>query len=244
MSSIRIYNNNNNNNNNNNIYINYNNIFNEVNKYIYELILISLNSVDNDENKIEGNYFTYNGIINTVKYKQANLYNCSYNADLNICEIGFNTGFTSLLILLSRKNIKSTNLLIFDIGIHKYVKPCLEYIRNNFENNENNIKTSIEYIEGDSIITISEYININHLSIGIYDLIHIDGGHTSECILNDMKNADILLKINGIIIIDDTDIKIINDIIDLYISSQRYIEVFLLDLSKCISPHRIIKKIK
>jgi hypothetical protein len=59
-----------------------------------------------------------------------------------------------------------------------------------------------------------------------------------------MKNADILLKINGIIIIDDINIKIINDIVNLYINGQRYIEVFLLDLSKCISPHRIIKKIK
>lgn len=113
---------------------------------------------------------------------------------MNICEIGFNAGFSSLLLLLARKNIKSTNLLIFDIGEHKYVKPCLEYIKNNFENNNNDIKTSINYIEGNSITTVPNFINNNSSLIGTFDLIHIDGGHTYECILNDIKNADILLK--------------------------------------------------
>jgi hypothetical protein len=234
MSNIRIYN--------DEIYNNYNKKLNEIYKYISDLSIIAINNVDN-ENKIEGNYFSFNidsKIDTSNTYKQSTLYHCALNADLNICEIGFNTGFTSLLILLSRKNIKSTNLLIFDIGEHNYVKPCLEYIKNNFENNE----TKINYIEGNSIITLPEYIKTNPSSIGNFDLIHIDGGHSVECIINDMRNADKLIKNNGIIIIDDTDDDMINHIIELYILSQKYIEIFLLDLSKCISPHRIIKKIK
>lgn len=236
MSTIKIYNNDDL----NNIYLNYINIFDNVNKYIYDLSLIALDCVDNNNNMVEGNYFTYDGLIETVKYKQANLYHCGFNADLNICEIGFNAGCSSLLILLSRKNIKSTNLLIFDIGEHNYVKPCLNYIKNKFENNE----TIINYIEGNSIITLPEYITNNPTSIKSFDLIHIDGGHSIECITNDMKNADLLLKINGIIIIDDTNVNWINEIVNKYISDMNYIEIFLLDLSKCLSPHRIIKKIK
>lgn len=238
MSSIRIYKNNKNED--NDIYIKYNNIFNFINKYVYDLCIIALNAVDNNQNKIEGNYFTYDGIYDIIKYKQANLYHCGFNANLNICEIGFNTGFTSLLILLSRINIKPTNLLIFDIEEHNYVKPCLNYIKKNFEND----KTIINYIKGNSIITVPDYIKDYSSSISSFDFIHIDGGHTIECITNDMKNADILLNINGIIIIDDTNYNFINEIVNSYISDMKYIEIFLLDLSKCSSPHRIIKKIK
>jgi hypothetical protein len=223
----------------------YNSKINDINTKISDLAIIAINNTDSE---IEGNYFfslSSDGSDKiTLKYKQANLYFCSYNSDLNICEIGFNAGFSSLLLLLARKNIKSTNLLIFDIGEHKYVKPCLEYIKNNFENNNNDIKTSINYIEGNSITTVHDFINNNSSLIGTFDLIHIDGGHTYECILNDIKNADILLKKNGVIIIDDTNIDFIDKLVTQYILSENYIEIFLFDLSKCLSPHRIIKKIK
>jgi len=230
----------------NNEYVLDKNKFDEISKYISDLGIIALNNTDTE---IEGNYFfsvcdddEFDKIY--IKHKQANLYFCSLESGLNICEIGFNAGFTSLLLLIARKNIKSTNLLIFDIGEHRYVKPCLEYLRKNFENEDENIKTTIKYIEGNSIITAPEYINSNPSLIGTFDLIHVDGGHSLECITNDMKNADILLKINGIIIIDDTNVNYIYETVNNYILSEKYIEIFILDLSKCISPHRIIKKIK
>jgi hypothetical protein len=57
-----------------------------------------------------------------------------------------------------------------------------------------------------------------------------------------MKNADLIVNTNGIIIIDDTNNYDINRYVDLYISSGNYIE---LDILKTIGyPHRIIKKIK
>jgi hypothetical protein len=230
----------------NNEYVLDKNKFDEISKYISDLGIIALNNTDTE---IEGNYFfsvcdddEFDKIY--IKHKQANLYFCSLESGLNICEIGFNAGFTSLLLLIARKNIKSTNLLIFDIGEHRYVKLCLEYLRKNFENEDENIKTTIKYIEGNSIITFPEYINNNPSLIGTFDLIHVDGGHTYECIINDMKNADILLKINGIIVIDDTNVNYIYETVNNYILSEKYIEIFILDLSKCISPHRIIKKIK
>jgi len=57
-----------------------------------------------------------------------------------------------------------------------------------------------------------------------------------------MKNADMLVKIDGIVIIDDTNMPEINKYVDLYISNGNYIE---LNLSKTHGyEHRIIKKIK
>ena len=59
---------------------------------------------------------------------------------------------------------------------------------------------------------------------------------------HDMKNTDLLVKKNGIVIIDDTNSYIINKYVDLYLSTGNYIELNL--LSTFGYPHRIIKKIK
>lgn len=57
-----------------------------------------------------------------------------------------------------------------------------------------------------------------------------------------MKNCDLLIKKNGIIIIDDTNMYEINIYVDLYISSGNYIE---LNVYKTYGyEHRIIQKIK
>jgi len=57
-----------------------------------------------------------------------------------------------------------------------------------------------------------------------------------------MKNTDLLVKKNGIVIIDDTNDYIINNYVDLYLSHGNYIELNLLPTVGY--PHRIIKKIK
>jgi predicted O-methyltransferase YrrM len=195
-----------------------------------------------DNNNIEGNYNTFdykcNNSIKYSEYKQANLLWCSKNNlnNANICEIGFNTGHSSIIILEGHKN-KIKNFTIFDINYHPYMKPCFNYIKDKYKN------VNINLIEGDSIQTIPEWINNNNNSIGTFSLIHIDGGHSKECIENDMKNADILISYNGIIIIDDTNYNDINDCVDFYIKNKNYEEIFLLEIDKnYIDPHRIIKK--
>jgi hypothetical protein len=59
---------------------------------------------------------------------------------------------------------------------------------------------------------------------------------------NDLKNADILIKNNGIIIIDDINIDYINDAVNYYINNNNYVELLFLELKINIHPHRIIKK--
>jgi hypothetical protein len=89
-----------------------------------------------------------------------------------------------------------------------------------------------------------EWINNHKELIHQYDVIHVDGGHNEQCIFNDMKNADLLLKKNGILIVDDTNADIINNMVSLYISSGNYTELNLLSTLHIGSPHRIIRKLR
>jgi hypothetical protein len=216
-----------------NISKNYKNLNN-----IYNLII---NIKSSKQLIIEGNYCMHNNdekFNNFLNKKIANLFWCINllpSSNLNICEIGFNAGHSTSLIANTLDN-KSYNFYIFDIAEHIYTKPCFELFKSTFKNDNNNFY----FIEGNSIITIPEFINNN--LIGTFDFIHIDGGHTKECIENDFKYADILIKNNGIIIIDDTNIDCINDAVNNYINNKNYIELFLLDLKDFIHPHRIIQK--
>jgi 3D (Asp-Asp-Asp) domain-containing protein len=87
-----------------------------------------------------------------------------------------------------------------------------------------------------------EWINNHKELMYTYDLVHVDGGHSEHCISNDMKNADLLVKKNGILIIDDTNSGIINKYVDLYISKGNYVELNLLETHGY--QHRVIRKVK
>ena len=201
--------------------------------YLNEIlfILYKLNS------KLEGNCFYVNDTFyrfNDLITKQLNLYWSGKQATKRIGEIGFNAGHSAVLMLLSqdKTNIDYT---IFDIGIHPYVKPCLNYVKSKFTS------VNFEYVEGDSVKTLPSWIESNANLIEQYDVFHVDGGLTLECITSDMKYADILTKPDGIIIIDDTNYVYINDCIDTYINSGNYREIQILKTSGY--PHRIIQKI-
>ena len=167
--------------------------------------------------------------------KQINLFWCGTLAKQRICEIGFNAGHSTLLLLLS-KTCKSLDYTIFDIGQHSYTKPCLEYIKSVFQD------IKFEYIEGNSVLEMPKWIDKNPHLIDSYDIVHVDGGHSMECISNDMKNADKILKINGLMIIDDTNDFFINYCTDVYIETGNYEEVSIINTA--LYPHRIIKKLK
>ncbi len=187
---------------------------------------------------LEGNCFYHHttlSIFPELYSKQLNLFWCGKQAVENICEIGFNAGHSTMLMLLGRTDTP-LNFTIFDIGHHAYTKPSFEYIKSKFSH------VNFEYVEGDSTIIMPEWINNQTELMYKYDVVHVDGGHGEHCISNDMKNTDLLIKKNGIVIIDDTNSNIINKYVDLYISNGNYIELKL--LSTYGYPHRIIKKIK
>jgi len=186
---------------------------------------------------IEGNAFYIDGtneLLPELYTKQVNLFWCGKQAEKRICEIGFNAGHSTMLMLLGREK-SALDFTIFDIGHHSYTKHCLEYIRSKFT------KVNFEYIEGDSTLTMPIWIRENNKYTGLYDVVHVDGGHTENCILNDMKHADILVKLNGIIIIDDTNHSQINKYVDVYLETGKYKELNI--LKTIIYPHRIIQKV-
>jgi hypothetical protein len=186
---------------------------------------------------LEGNCFYHHTTLNLfpeLYSKQLNLFWCGKQAIQNICEIGFNAGHSTMLMLLGRNNTP-LNFTIFDIGQHLYTKPCLEYIKTQFSH------VNFEYVEGDSTIMMPKWMQNNSELIYNYDVVHVDGGHSENCILNDMKNADLLVKKNGIIIIDDTNSEIINKYVNLYISNGKYYELPLLPTYGY--QHRVIVKL-
>lgn len=222
-------------------------VFNEIdilteyisNKNEMTLILKDLEKIIVDSNtSLEGNSFYIHNTLNIyhcLYKKQANLFWCGKQAKTKICEIGFNAGHSTMLMLIGREKTP-LNFTIFDIGEHRYTQPCVNYIKSQFSH------INFEYIEGDSTITMSKWIDENKSLIGSYDIVHVDGGHSEYCISNDIRNSDILVKTNGILIIDDTNNEHINKYVDSYISSGNYKE---LDVIKTEGyPHRIIRKIK
>jgi hypothetical protein len=206
---------------------------NEKQLYLEDLKNIIMNS----NSTLEGNCFYYDRSLNLfpeLYTKQLNLFWCGKQEIENICEIGFNAGHSAMLLLLGRNNTP-LNFTIFDIGHHAYTKPTFEYIKSKFS------YVNFEYIEGDSTIIMPEWIN-NHSDLMYkYDVVHVDGGHSEHCISNDMKNADLLVKQNGIIIIDDTNDQTINNYVDWYISNKNYTELQVFPTFGY--PHRIIRKI-
>jgi len=202
--------------------------------YLNDLKQIVINS----KSTLEGNCFYYHATLDefpALYSKQLNLFWCGKQAIENICEIGFNAGHSAMLLLLGRSNTP-LNFTIFDIDHHFYTKPSYEYIKTMFS------FVNFEYVKGDSTYTMPQWINNHPELMYKYDVIHVDGGHSEHCISNDMKNAHLLVKKDGIVIVDDTNNETINKYVDLYISSGIYIEVNLLPTYGY--PHRVIKKIK
>jgi hypothetical protein len=188
------------------------------------------------KNKLEGNSFYFHQSLNLYQdlyTKQLNLFWCGKQAITKMCEIGFNAGHSTMLLLLGRDKTP-LDFTIFDIGEHAYTKPCLNYMKSKFTH------INFDYIEGDSTLTMPAWINTYRSQIGLYDVVHVDGGHSENCIFNDMKNADLLVKRGGIVIIDDTNMHHINKYVDLYLSNGDYREIDVIQTKGY--PHRIIKK--
>jgi hypothetical protein len=192
--------------------------------------------VIDSKSSLEGNSFYVNASLNLypeLYTKQLNLFWCGKQALTKICEIGFNAGHSSMLMLLGRDKTP-LDFTIFDIGHHAYTNPCLDYIKSKFQH------INFEYIEGDSTLTMPTWIETNKTKVGLYDVVHVDGGHTKHCIFNDMKNADLLVKIGGIVIVDDTNMGHINELVNVYLSYGKYREM---NVIRTIGyPHRIIQK--
>jgi predicted O-methyltransferase YrrM len=115
-------------------------------------------------------------------------------------EIGFNSGFSTLLMLLTNPNIKITCI---DLGEHLYTIPCYNKLKETFGDR-------INMIIGDSTKTIRTVYTF-------FDLIHIDGGRTHEVAESDIRNSYRLSKKGTILIMDDYNWYNLHDMWDTYV---------------------------
>jgi hypothetical protein len=155
----------------------------------------------------EGNIFSFD---KTFHYhsdflnKQLNLISVSSLPHIsNILNIGFNSGNSTLLFLLSNPNSRVTCL---DINEHPYVQPCFHQLKEDFGDR-------VHIIYGNSIQTLPSLLNK-------FDLIHIDGSLDFDIVNSDIQNSISLLNNHGIIVMDDYNLPHIKSLFDSYFNQQ------------------------
>ena len=153
-----------------------------------------------------------------------NLYNISKNRN-NVLEIGLNGGHSMAIFLLANSDL---NVLSFDICEHKYVEDVATYFKDRY---------NFTFIKGDSLTTVK-----NYESDIKYDIIHIDGGHSTSCVKNDLINCKKFAHEDTLMIFDDSNAKHIGDILDEYCKNGiiKEIDYNQMNLEKCYF-HRIFK---
>ena len=122
--------------------------------------------------------------------KQANFFHAGSEAS-NILEIGTNSGYSALIFLLGNP---SSQLTIFDIGEHKYTRPCVDYLQSVFPNR-------ITSYYGDSLKTVQEFHRKNPTTR--FDVIHIDGGHLAHQVRGDIANCHKVAAKKNVVFSDD-----------------------------------------
>jgi predicted O-methyltransferase YrrM len=190
--------------------------------YINEHLLPIIN---NSGEALEGNIFMIhhtNNYTDVFLNKSKNISNLVLNKNIkNVMEIGFNSGFSTLLMLISNPNIY---ISCFDLGEHTYTLPCYEKLKETFGDR-------INITIGDSTKTLQ---NVNNA----YDLIHIDGGHSTEVAESDIINSYRLSKQGTILIMDDYDFTNLHVLWDSYIIKYNLKN---LHINVYDSPHHDIK---
>jgi len=178
-----------------------NNNINKAKQYIDTNLL----PIITDCNKLlEENIFMLHHTMNYTDIylnKAKNISNLVLNKNIkDVMEIGFNAGFSTLLMLLTNPNI---HIDCFDLGEHKYTLSCYEKLKETFGER-------INITLGDSTKTL---VNVNNN----YDLIHIDGDHSTEVANSDIINSRRLSKQGTILIMDDYDFPHLHDLWNRYI---------------------------
>ena len=203
---------------------NINNIINSAKNFIhYNMMSIIYNSGE----PLEGNIFmSHNTTVYNDNFtnKQKNLCNLLLNKNIkNVLEIGFNSGFSALLMLMTNSDVKIT---CCDLNDHKYTMPCYELLKKTFGDR-------INFITGDSSKTLPKIKDK-------YDLIHIDGGHDNFIAINDIINSYYLSKDNTILIMDDYDFHNLHGLWDKYVEIY---ELKSLDSKIYVCPYHDIKRV-
>jgi mannosyltransferase OCH1-like enzyme len=176
--------------------IDYDRILNETREFINIHLMPIINSIGEP---LEGNLFMYHlttSFYDEFVLKQKNLIICSLQPNIKeVLEIGFNSGFSALLLLIANPNI---NLTCVDIGIHKYTIPCYNKIKEFY---------------GDKInLQLGNSVDVVKNLPKFFDLVHIDGAHEKLIATEDIINSYYICNRESLLIMDDYDIPVLNNL--------------------------------
>lgn len=176
--------------------------------------------------KLEGNIYSSHLTFNEnseMKDKQNNIcYILKSAKPKTILEIGFNSGFSCLLMKLICPDAIITCI---DLNEHKYVMPCFKKISSDFSN--------LSIIPGSSYdVGLPQLIAKNRN----FDFIHIDGDHRLEGAKKDIELCLKLCHDKTIILFDDTNLQYLDKLcssyvkkgklkdyhFDMYLNNQKY----------------------
>mgnify|MGYP003706142907 CR=1 FL=1 len=190
------------------------------NKYIYDLFHNYGFNLDNKFIKLDSNINVYEAcFISQLIRIYINTYKINLNKSLRIVEIGLAYGTSALIIVNEMIKYKyKTKYVVIDpnqtiqwysIGI-KNIKQFLKYM---------NTKLKINLIEKYSTDAMKQ---LNKK----YDISFIDGSHDGKIVIEDIKNSDRILRINGLIIIDDVLHKGVKDaILEFFVKNNNYYRI-------------------
>jgi predicted O-methyltransferase YrrM len=148
---------------------------------------------------LEGNLFTRHHsteFSDVFLHKIYNLHTLAASSHIEkVLEIGFNAGFSALLMLLANPRLQLTAV---DIAEHAYTRPCYEVLRQMFGDR-------IELLVGDSTEVLPRIKSDAATAAPEYDLIHIDGCHDPSVAHADIVNSYSLSKYGTVLVMDDYD---------------------------------------
>ena len=162
--------------------------------------------------------------------KRRNLARAAEGAQ-RICEIGFNAGHSALEFMAS-----GATCVFFDLGEHAYSEPCANYIQSLYPTR------TLEFIWGDSRVMMPRWIAANPAAIGTFDVVHVDGGHTSECATSDMFGAYLLTKPGGFLIVDDISSPDIMQVVNVWMR-QGLLQIDPSFEATALYPHAVLRKV-
>jgi predicted O-methyltransferase YrrM len=126
-----------------------------------------------------------------------------------ILEIGFNAGHSAAIWLLGAG--ARAEYTFIDLGDHTYTVPCYDHLRSRF------LALPMQLLRGDSRWILPQHVRD---AKGPYDLIHIDGGHSSSCFFSDLACAIALGRRGTVILVDDIQVDFIHQWIDHLIANK------------------------
>ena len=133
-------------------------------------------------------------------------------AHQNIVEIGFNAGFSALLMLTANPGLKLTCV---DICEHKYVEPCFGYIESAFPGR-------ITLVKGDSTKVLAEVLQSNKDLTGYI----IDGGHGLAVADQDLQNVIQYANPDSVLCFDDSDFTELRLLLNLHMMTGRLLPIW------------------